>query len=229
MKTQLFIHAAIVAVISLMLTSCGVSQSITRGNQYAKMYEEKPLTFLVMPPINNTTNVDAKEYLFTSISRPIIENGYYVISPMLSLEIMKAESAYDAELFIDGDQSAFRRYFGADAVIYTEINTWAKQGFGITTDLRYIMKSTVTNEILFERSCQLHLDLSVQDSGKSLFGALFSLAASAINTAATDHIQAARKANYYILRDMPRGKYSPDYQQDMEIGAEEKNITVRLK
>lgn len=196
--------------------------------QYAKMYEEKPLTFL-MPPINNTTNVDAKEYLFTSISRPIVESGYYVISPMLSMEIMKSESAYDAELFIDGDQSAFRKYFGADAVIYTEINSWAKQGFGITTDLRYIMKSTVTYEVLFERSCHLYLDLSVSNSEGGAFGALFALAASAINTAATEHITAARKANYYILRDMPRGKYSPDYMLDMETPAEERNVNVYVK
>lgn len=229
MKTSLSIHAVIFAAISVMLTSCGIGQQVTRGNQYAKMYDEKPLTFLVMPPINNTTDVDAKDYLFTSISRPIIENGYYVVPPMLSMEIMKAESAYDAELFIDGDQSVFRRYFGADAVIYTEINTWAKQGFGITTDLRYIMKSTVTNEVLFERSCHLHLDLSVSDSGNSVLGALFSLAASAINTAATDHIVAARKANYYIVRDMPRGKYSPEYLQDMETGAEERNVSVYVK
>ena len=96
-------------------------------------------------------------------------------------------------------------------MIYTEINSWAKQGFDITTDLRYIMKSSVTNEVLFERSCHLYLDLSVSNSEGGAFGALFALAASAINIAATEHITAARKANYYILRDMPRGKYSPDY------------------
>ena len=48
-------------------------------------------------------------------------------------------------------------------------------------------------------------------------------------TAATDHILAARKANYYILRDIPRGKYSPEYMQDKQKAAEEKDIVARVK
>ena len=44
---------------SFMLTSCGIMSSVTRESQYAKMYEEKPITLLVMPPINNSANVEA--------------------------------------------------------------------------------------------------------------------------------------------------------------------------
>lgn len=86
----------------MLLVSCGtVTQSITRGEQYAKMYEEKPVTLLVMPPINNTSNVEAKDLLYTSISRPLAEAGYYVISPLLAMDVLKAESAYDSELFVN--------------------------------------------------------------------------------------------------------------------------------
>lgn len=68
------------------------------------------------------------------------------------------------------------------------------------------------------------------DSGANgILGALVDLAASAINTAATDHIKAARKANYYILRDIPRGKYSPEHMLDKETAAEEKDVIARVK
>ena len=66
------------------------------------MYEEKPVTLLVMPPINNSSNVEAKDLLYTSISKPLAEAGYYVISTMLAMDILKAESAYDAEMFVTG-------------------------------------------------------------------------------------------------------------------------------
>ena len=92
-----------------------------------------------------------------------------------------------------------------------------------------MIKSAYTNEILFDRSCDLYLDLSIDSDSKSALGALIDLAASAINTAATDHIIAARKANYYILRDIPRGKYSPDYMSDKDIIAEEKDIVTIVK
>ena len=212
-----------------MVTSCGVFNSVTRESQYAKMYEEKPVTLLVMPPINNSTNVEAKDLLYTSISRPLVEAGYYVISPLLAMDVLKAESAYDAEMFFDAPLTSFQKYFGADAVVFSVIDKWAKKGLGIQTKIRYVIKSAHTNEILFDRSCDLYLDLSINSNSNSALSALVNLAASAINTATTDHIIAARKANYFILRDIPRGKYSPEYMQDKDVAAEEKDIIARVK
>ena len=203
--------------------------SVTRESQYAKMYEEKPITLLVMPPINNSTNVEAKDLLYTSISRPLAEAGYYVISPLLAMDILKAESAYDSENFFDAPLTAFNNYFGADAVVFSIIDSWAKKGLGIQTKIRYVIKSAYTNEILFDRSCDLYLDLSIDSGSGGALGALIDLAASAINTAATDHIKAARKANYFILRDIPRGKYSPDHMSDKDVIAEEKDIVTIVR
>lgn len=212
-----------------MITSCGSAKMVTRESQYAKMYEEKPLTLLVMPPINNSANVEAKDLLYTSISRPLIEAGYYVISPLLAMDVLKTESAYDSEMFFDASLAPFQNYFGADAVVFSIIDTWAKKGLGIETKIRYVIKSAYTNEVLFDRSCDLFLDLSVDSGSYGLIGTLVDLAASAINTAATDHIIAARKANYYIFRDIPRGKYSPEYMNDKNIDAEKKDIVARVK
>ncbi len=216
-------------ILCCMATSCGMLNSVTRESQYAKMYEEKPVTLLVMPPINNSANVEAKELLYTSISRPLVEAGYYVISPLLAMDVLKAESAYDAEMFFDAPLTPFRNYFGADAVVFSVIDTWTKKGMGIETKIRYVIKSTHTHEILFDRSCDLYLDLSVNSESKSGLGALINLAASVINTAVTDHIIAARKANYFILRDIPRGKYSPEHMLDKDEIAEEKDIVARVK
>ena len=140
-----------------MVTSCGLLNTVTRETQYAKMYEEAPVTLLVMPPINNSTNVEAKELLYTSISRPLAEAGYYVISPLLAMDVLKAESAYDSELFFDAPLTPFQNYFGADAVVFSVIDKWAKKGTGIETKIRYVIKSAHTNEILFDRSCDLYL------------------------------------------------------------------------
>lgn len=219
----------LLAIACCLLASCAVSNRITRGNQYAKMYEEKPITLLIMPPINNSTNVEAKDLLYTSISRPLVEAGYYVISPLVAMDVMKAESAYDAELFIDAPLAIFNNYFGADAVVFSVIDSWNKKGLGIETNIRYIIKSAYTNEVLFERSCDLYLDLSINSNSGTLLGILVDLAASAINTAATDHIIAARQANYFIMNDIPRGKYSPDHMIDKDYSAGSKNITASVK
>lgn len=216
-------------VLCCVASSCGMFNSVTRESQYAKMYEEKPITLLVMPPINNSANVEAKDLLYTSISRPLAEAGYYVISPLLAMDVLKAESAYDSEMFFDAPLTAFQNFFGADAVVFSVIDSWTKKGLDIQTKIRYVIKSAYTNEILFDRSCDLYLDLSVNSGTGGALGALIDLAASAINTAATDHIIAARKANYFIVRDIPRGKYSPQYMQDKDVTAEKKDVVARVK
>ena len=216
-------------LLTVVVSSCGLTNQVTRESQYAAMYNDMPITLLVMPPINNTSNVEAKDLLYTSISRPLAEAGYYVISPLLAMDVLKAESAYDAEMFIDNPLTMFRDYFGADAVVFSQIDDWTKRGFGIDTKIRYIIKSATSGEVLFDRSCDLYLDLQQNSGNNSALGLLIDLAASAIATATTDHIVAARKANYYIFRDIPRGKYNPQYLQDKEVIAEKKDVKARVK
>lgn len=218
-----------IILLAVVVSSCGLMNQVTRESQYAAMYNDMPVTILVMPPINNTSNVEAKDLLYTSISRPLVEAGYYVISPLLAMDILKAESAYDAEMFIDKPLTIFRDFFGADAVVFSQIDDWTKRGFGIDTKIRYIIKSATSGEILFDRSCDLHLDLQQNSGGNSALSMLVDIAVSAISTAATDHIVAARKANYFIFRDIPRGKYNPQYMLDREVIAEKKDVKMRVK
>lgn len=226
MKRSLFLLLLLVLTVS----ACGPSASLTRQSLYPGMYEERPVTLLVMPPINNTANVDAKELLYTSISRPLAEAGYYVIPPALAMEVLRQESAYDAELFLDRPLRQFHDFFGADAVVFSVIEDWAKQGIGIRTKIRYFIKSTMTDRILFDRTCDLFLDLTPESEGNTgVLGALVDLAAAALSTALTDHIEAARKANYYIFRDLPSGKYDNLYLKDQDFLAEPSNVTKRVK
>ena len=218
-----------ILLLAALLSSCGTRFERTRGELYAKRYEENSVTLLVMPPINNTSNVEAKDLLYTSISRPLAEAGYYVISPLLAMDVLKAESAYDSELFVDVPLTTFKDYFGCDAVVFSEINTWTKSGFAINANIRYFIKSASTGEIIFDRSCDLTLDLQVNSGSSSPLAVLIELAASAITTATTDHIVAARRANYFIFKDIPRGKYSPVHGQDQNVTTDARNICTTVK
>lgn len=226
MKKSLYI--IVLAFVALIMASCSTSKN-TKGMQYSKLYEEKPITLLIMPPINSTTNVDAKDLLFTSVSEPLSEAGYYVISPLMAMEVFRNESAYDAELFIDAPLGQFKEYFGADAVVFSKIESWKKVLTGINTTITYIVKSTATNEVLFERTCNLTLDFTSGTTSGGLLGTLIDVAVAAVETAVTDHIKAARIANEYIFEDIPVGKYHPRYMQDTEDKAQPKVVRRTVK
>jgi len=215
-------------LVALILSSC--AQQITRGEQYPKMYEEKPLSIVVMPPINQTQHVEAKDYFYTTLYTPLCEKGYYVYSPMLTMELFQSESAYDAELFLERDLTQFRNVLGADAAMFTIIKSWKRNNVGgkLTAGVEYILRSTVTGETLYKREGLINVDTSVS-GGSSGLGALVGLIATAVNTAATDKVVAGRKCTAYVLSDMPEGKYSKMHDKDQKQPAGKSYVKATVK
>lgn len=206
----------LLAVISLV--SC--SPTKTLKEQYAGMYSERPLTMAIMPPINQTDAVEAKDYFYTTMYMPLCEKGYYVYSPYLTMEMFQTESAYDAERFLESDLTPFRNVLNADAVVFTIIKEWKKNALlgKITVDVEYIIRSTKTGQTLYKREGKISLDTSIDGGGGSL-GFVAGMVATAINTAATDKVVAGRKCNAYVLSDLPAGRYSDLFDKDGDNAA----------
>lgn len=212
------------AVVLALLTSC--AHQITRGDQYAKMYEEKPTTILVMAPINKTNFPEAKDYFYTSLYQPLCEKGYYVFSPNMTMEMLQAESAYDSEMFIDGNLNKFGDFLNADACLFTTIKLWKRNNLGgrITVGIEYLLKSTKTGETLYKREGEIKLDRSVSGGNP-----LINLIATAISTAATDKAEAGQACSAFVLSDMPVGKYDEQYGKDMKVPAGKPFIKATVK
>jgi len=218
----------ILGFIALVMSSC--AHQITRGEQYPKMYEEKPLSIVIMPPINQTEHVEAKDYFYTTLYAPLCEKGYYVYSPMLTMEMFQTESAYDSELFIDKDLSQFRNVLGADAAMFTIIKSWKRNNVGgkLTAGVEYILRSTITGETIYKREGLIKVDTSINGGGSAI-GALVGLVATAVNTAATDKVVAGRKCTAFVLSDMPVGKYSTMYEKDQSQPAGKSYVKATVK
>lgn len=217
-------------IILIILSSCTTTSKIPKSTAYKGIYEEKPLTILLMPPINRSTSVEAKEYFHSTLNIPLANAGYYVIPPFLSMEILKRESAYDSELFLDSPLSKFWDVFGADMALFTIIHKWDKSGLAsnVYVEVEYIIKSTKTNDIIYTRKGDVTYDASVNTGFGGAFGALANLTASAINTAVTKYVDVARACNAYTFKDLPAGRYSPYYGTDGAEMSGIKEYKVRL-
>lgn len=218
----------LILLTTIVVASC--SSTKTMGEQYPAIYEEKPTTIAIMPPINQTTHAEAKDYFYTTMYLPLCEKGYYVYSPYLTMEMFQQESAYDAENFLESDLSTFRSVLGADAAMFTIIKSWKRNNVGgkLTVDVEYVLRSTKTGQTLYTREGNIKVDTSV-DGGGGTFGALVGLVATAINTAVTDKVIAGRKCNAFVLSDLPAGKYSELYGKDAKNPAGKKVVRATVK
>ncbi|NVO11564.1 MAG: DUF799 family lipoprotein [Bacteroidales bacterium] len=206
----------ILGLFVVFLSSCTTTSTVTKSVAYKGIFDEKPLTILIMPPINRSTNVEAKEYFHSTLYVPVSNCGFYVIPPFLSMEILKKESAYDAELFLDAPLQKFGEVFGADLALFTIIHKWDKSGIlaKVYVEVEYIVKSTKTNEVVYTRHGNITYNASVSTGAPGIVGLIANVAISAINTAATNYMDVARVCNSFTFKDFPAGKYSPMYNLD---------------
>jgi hypothetical protein len=210
-------------LIPLLLSAC--SPKISRLSAYGNMYEESPVSIMIMPPINKSTKVNAKMSFYNTLAMPLADNGYYVFPPAISMQIMQDQSGYDAELLLDKSMNVMNQTFGADAVLFTIVHEWRKVTIGnkVEVKIEYLIKSAKTDEVLYNRIGVLKV------SSSSNSGNVFAdLAVMMIKTAFTKEVTVARSCNDYTFTDIPKGKYSPLHGMDKNSPAGKKEFSITL-
>lgn len=215
----------IIAIVAAWMVAGCATTMPPKQEVYGSLYEEKPLAILVMPPINRSTKVEAKELFYSSLIVPLTLRGYYVMPPLLAMEILKEESAYDSEMFVNSSMKNVGSLFGVDAVLFTTIHDWRKTTIAsqVTVEIEYTLKSAKSDEVLFNRTGDITLSMS-GNSGNLLADALSGM----IMTALTKEITVGRRCNIYSLGDIPAGKYHSMFMQDQTSPSQPKKFSIVL-
>ncbi|MEA3330672.1 MAG: DUF799 family lipoprotein [Campylobacterota bacterium] len=210
----------VLLVAMLMVSGCA-PKLITKGDAFPKMYEEQPRSLLILPPMNESTDAEAKGYYMTTVEMPFALMGYYTFPVEMVSDIMKQEGVYDTELLYNMPLNKFNEYFGADAVLYTRIKKWDVSYMVISSSLTVSIEaeivSTKSSQQLWKYTGTIVVDLSGGNSGGSLAGLVTSAIATAINTAAADYVKYARVANSRLIYTLPVGPYHEQHLKDQSI------------
>lgn len=192
-------------VAGVLLCSCS-TVGVTKSQRYPQVYAERPVSVLVMPPINRSTKVDAKALFYSSLIVPLSQRGYYVFPPLLTMEILKEESAYDAEMFKESSMQPVGRLFGVDAVLFTTIHEWTKTTIAaqVRVTVEYTLRSAKTDAILFHRKGTVIYNPDT-NSGNVFANILSDM----LSVALTKEIDLGRRCSEQAIGDMPAGAYSP--------------------
>ena len=212
---------AIAFLVSLFVLGSGCAPKMaTKGAEFPLMYEEAPACILILPPMNESTAADAKEYYSTTIQEPLSFCGFYVLPYEVTTEVIKMEGIYDTELLRDTPLTKFREYFGADAVLFTTIKKWDLAylilASTLTVSVDCELKSTKTDQVLWKYNGTVVVDLSGGNTGGGLAGLIAKVIITAVSSAMADYVPYARMANYRSLVSMPCGKYHPQYLKDKD-------------
>ncbi|HTI97770.1 MAG TPA: GNA1162 family protein [Dongiaceae bacterium] len=130
MKARLLLRVLLVPLLGLLLAGCA-----TTPYDYTNYRAHPPRSILVLPPLNESTAVDASYSYLSTVSFPLAEAGYYVF-PVAEVDHFLKENGMPTpgEMHqIPLDKA--RDILGADAVLYLTIKQYGT---------KYVVVSSVT-------------------------------------------------------------------------------------
>ncbi|MEN8302952.1 MAG: GNA1162 family protein [Campylobacterota bacterium] len=171
------------------------------------MYDQQPRSILILPPMNESTDAEAKDYYMTT-------------TEMVS-DIMKQEGVYDTEILYNMPLDKYRDYFGADAILFTTIKKWDVSymvlASSLTISIEARIVSTSTSEELWKYTGTVVVDLSGGDTGEGIGGLIAKAVIAAVNTATADYVKHAHTANKRIIHTLPFGPYHEAHLKDQSV------------
>jgi hypothetical protein len=121
-----------IIMLSVILSGCQ-----TIKFDYTAFKASKPSSILVLPPLNESVDVNAPTAVYSSVVAPLSESGYYVFPPTLVMETFKQNGLTEARPIHDISMTKLNEIFGADAVLYMNIKKFG-QSYSIITSANVV-------------------------------------------------------------------------------------------
>lgn len=105
----------------LLLSGCA---NVNTNTTKEAMSDDKPKSVLILPIVNDSTEVAAANIVPIYTNFYISEAGYYVYSPLLVKTILEHEGVYEANDIKVKDIPHYADLFNADMVVVAKIKKW---------------------------------------------------------------------------------------------------------
>lgn len=181
---------------------------------YSAFNAHKPRSILVLPPANNSIEVEASYTYLSTISRPLAEKGYYVFPVSVIDTLFRENGIPSPEEMHLVPLDKISEIIGADAVLYVTIEDWGQKyqvlssKTVVSADLRLVDVATGTH--LW--NARAHMEQSSDSGNNGLIGALVGAVVDQIAGSVADRTPGvARLANTVAINSENRGLLDGPY------------------
>lgn len=176
-----------------------------------------PRSILVVPTVNKSLDVDAPNYVLSTLPVPLAEKGYYVFPVNTTKYVLEQEGMYEADRIHNEPTESLAKLFGADAVLYVQINRWDAQylliAATVTVDFDYRLVSKDGTEIWKEHKTMQYSPQNNNNSGSALAVLIGAIVSAAMTRIAPNYLPLTQQANQQVFvlgpNALPDGPYRP--------------------
>jgi hypothetical protein len=150
----------------------------------------RPVSILVLPPVNQSMNVFASESLLAQVQFPLAEAGYYVLPVAMVVETFRQNGFTEPEAIRAIAYPKLRKIFGADAVLSLTILEAGTEYMVIASDTRVTAEAELrdlgTGALLWRGRATASSTEMSSASGGGLIGLLVEAVVEQVFNTATD-------------------------------------------
>lgn len=203
----------LLSALMLMATACATQQPY----DWSAFNAANPRSILVLPVLNNTVDVDAPLYALSTLAIPLGEKGYYVFPVNTVKTVLEQEGLYEGEAVKELGSQTLAGLFGADSVLYVEIEQWdakyALLSTTVTVDINYMLDDKEGNRI-WDEEVAMKYTPQQNSSGNPLVDLIGAAITAGITRASPNYIPLMQQANSAAFvtgkRALPNGPYALD-------------------
>jgi hypothetical protein len=136
---------------------------------YTAYLAHMPRSILVLPPLDETIEVDAGCGCMSRVTRPLAERGYYVFPVAVVEAMMKENGLPTAGEMHQVSLKKLDEVFGADAVMYLDVKQWGTSykvidtGTVVTIEARLVDIKSGTELWRGQKTAELHSSSGASD------------------------------------------------------------------
>jgi hypothetical protein len=107
-------------LVPLLFAACAIPEKY----DYSDYRQSMPRSILVLPPLNNSPDVQATYSVLSTVTKPLAEAGYYVFPVALVDQTFKENGLFNPGEMHQAPLEKLREIFGAEAVLYITVTSY---------------------------------------------------------------------------------------------------------
>ena len=200
------------AACAILLTGCASAPK----QDLSAFRQAKPASILVLPPLNESPDVNATSSMLSQVTFPLAEAGYYVLPVSLVTETFRNNGMQMPGEMHQAPVQKLKEIFGADAALYIKVtrygNTYAILNSVAIVSAEARLINLSNGQLLWEGKASASNDSGNNNQGGGLAGLLVAAIVKQILHEAVDasHPVAGMAAVQLLSADGPNGMlYGP--------------------
>lgn len=171
---------------------------------YTAYRQSRPASLLVLPPINDSTDVKASHGVLATATAPLAEAGYYVLPAALVNDTFRENGLTTPADIQEVSAARLRQIFGADAAVYLRVKQYGTRYQVVGSETRVTVEGRIVDLRSGTQIWQGSATASSAEQGSNNQGGLVGLLVKAVveqvlNTVSDASFNFAAIANQRLL------------------------------